>query len=123
MNQKFSPIPVPHQLRESVIAGEGFVRRMRERGWSVAETRPIYTDTEVIRQPWLVCPNGTHYSDRTFYHLFGNTRFRKVLRTVLSRALCATSTFTALCPNASELNSYLTYLQDQEFLFNEGKLW
>jgi hypothetical protein len=123
MSQKFVPIPVPHQLRESVIAGEGFVQRMRERGWSVAETRPIYTDPEVIRQPWLVCPNGARYSDRTFYYFFGDIRFRKVLRTVLSCAPCETSAFTALCPNVPELNSYLTFLQDQEFLFNEGKLW
>jgi hypothetical protein len=123
MNQTFSPIPVPHQLRESVIAGDGFVQHMRARGWSVADVRPIYTDPEVIRQSWLVCPNGARYSDRAFYHLFGITRFRKLLRVALLRTPCTTSTFAALCPDASELHTYLTFLQDQELLHNEGNVW
>lgn len=123
MNQKSSSIPVPHQLRESVIAGDGFVQRMRARGWSVADIRPIYTDPEVIRQPWLVCPNGARYSDRTFYHLFGITRFRKLLRTALLHVPCETSAFTSICPNVSELNTYLTFLRDQELLLDEGNVW
>src|SRR5450755_117715 len=102
MNQTFPPIPVPHQLRESAIAGDGFVQHMRARGWSVADVRPTSTDPEVIRQPWLVCPNGARYSDRAFYHLFGITRFRKLLRTALLRTPCTTPTFAALCPDASE---------------------
>jgi hypothetical protein len=122
MNHK-SPIPVPHQLRESVIAGDGFVQRMQERGWSVADTRPIYTDPEVIRQSWLVCPNEARYSDRTFYYLFGSTGFRKLLCMALSHVPCKTTAFASLCPNVSELNTYLTYLRDQELLFNEGDLW
>src|SRR5450755_267499 len=123
MNQTFPPIPVPHQLRESVIAGDGFVQHMRARGWSVANIQPISTDPKVIRQPWLVCPNGARYSDRAFYHLFGITRFRKLLRTALLRTPCTTPTFAALCPDASELHTYLTFLQDQELLHNEGTVW
>jgi hypothetical protein len=123
MNPKFSPIPAPHWLRESVIAGDGFVQHMRERGLSVAHVRPIYTDQEVIRQPWLVCPNGARYSDRTFYHLFGTTRFRKLLRTALLRAPCPITVFAAICPNPTELETYLTFLRDQELLREDGKLW
>ncbi|SRR6266516_6799915 len=123
MNQKYSPIPVPHLLRESVIAGDGFVQRLRERGWSVADVRPIYTDVKVIRQPWLICPNGARYSDRTFYHLFGITRFRKLLRTALLRVPCRATAFASICPDTSELNTYLTFLRDQELLRNEGNVW
>jgi hypothetical protein len=123
MGQTFSPLAVPHGLRESVIAGDGFVQRVRERGWSVADVRPIYTDPEVIRQPWLVCPNGARYSDRTFYHLFGVTSFRKVLRRALSRLPCPATAFASLCPNPSDLDSYLTFLRDQELLHEDGKVW
>jgi hypothetical protein len=74
MDQAFSPLAVPHGLRESVIAGDGFGQRVRERGWSVADVRPISTDPEVIRQPWLVCPNGARYRDsHVLSSLWGDT--------------------------------------------------
>jgi hypothetical protein len=94
MKQECSPVPVPHYLREQLISSDDFLPRLRERGWSVAAVRPVYTDPEVIRQPWLVCPTGTCYSERTFYHLFGMMRFRKLLRTALLRTPCPTSVFT-----------------------------
>lgn len=114
---------MPHYLREQLISGDGFLPRLRERGWSVAAVRPVYTDPDVIRQPWLVCPTGARYSERTFYHLFGVTRLRKLLRTALLRTPRPTSVFTSICPNVSELETYLTFLQDQELLQEEGHLW
>jgi len=60
---------------------------------------------------------------RTFYHLFGVTSFRKLLRTALSRLPCSTTAFASICPNPSELDTYLTFLRDQELLYEDGKLW
>jgi hypothetical protein len=71
----------------------------------------------------LVCPNGARYSDRAFYYLFGITYFRKLLRMALLHTPCTTATFAALCPDVSELNTYLAFLRDQELLHNEGNVW
>jgi hypothetical protein len=56
-------IPVPHRMREDVIAGDGFIQGMRGRGWSVADFRPVHSDPQVIRQAWLECPSGARYSE------------------------------------------------------------
>jgi hypothetical protein len=123
MNQKSTALPVPYQRREAVIAGDGFVQRMRERGLSVAETRPIYTDQEVIRQPWLVCPNGAVYGELAFYRLFGLNAFRKLLRSALLHTPCPTPSLASLCPDATTCDQYLTFLQDQELLVKEHEIW
>ena len=123
MKQECSPIPVPYHLREQFVNGDDFIPQMRERGWSVASARPVYSDPEVIRQPWLVCPTGARYADRAFYHLFGITRFRKLLRTLLARGSCSKMLFTSICPDVSELETYLAFLRDQELLHKEGQTY
>jgi hypothetical protein len=122
MHQKPTAIPVPYQRREAVIAGDGFVQRMRERGLSVAEARPIYTDPTVIRQPWLVCPNGAIYGELAFYRLFGINAFRKLLRTALMHTPCPTPSLASRCPDTT-CDQYLTFLQDQELLEREHEMW
>ena len=122
MKRECLPIPVPHHLREQFVMSDDFLPRMRERGWSVAASRPVYTDPEVIRQPWLVCPTGACYSDHAFYSLFGITCFRKLLRTALLRAPCPIQVFASICSNILELETYLAFLQDQELLQVDGYL-
>ena len=109
MQQECSPIPVPYHLREQFVAGDDFLPRMREKGWSVASTRPAYTDPEVIRQPWLLCPTGVCYFDHAFYDLFSITRFRKLLRTALLRTPCPIHVFASLCPDISALPHFACY--------------
>lgn len=123
MNQAQKAIPVPYSLREEVIAGDRFIQHMRERGFNVADTRPIYSDRDVIRQPWLVCPNGAIYADTTLYHLFGETPFRRLLRTALSSTSCTATHFLSVCPDRAECDHYLTFLQDQELLTEEKGIW
>ncbi len=50
------------------------------------------------------------------YHLFGITRFRKLLRALLLRSPGPKTLFTSICPDASERETYLTFLRDQELL-------
>lgn len=123
MKQERSPVPVPYHVREDFIHADGFIPQMRERGWSVVSARPAYSDPEVIRQPWLVSPTGERYSDHSFYHLFGITRFRKLLHAALFRTPCPISVFTSICPDTSELATYLTFLQDQEMLQEDGPIF
>ncbi len=110
-------------MREAVIAGDGFMQQMRARGWSVAETRPIYTDLAVIRQPWLICPNGARYGDRALYRLLDHTTFRKMLRLVLKPQSWRREQLAAVCSSQAECDMYLTFLQDQELIKTDGKLW
>jgi hypothetical protein len=123
MNQKPTAIPVQYQQREAVIAGDGFVKHMRERGLSVAESRPIYTDPAVIRQPWLICPNGAVYGELAFYRLFSLNTFRKLLRYTLIHTPCPTPSLISLCPDTTTCDQYLTFLQDQELLVKEHEMW
>ncbi|GCE15046.1 hypothetical protein [Tengunoibacter tsumagoiensis] len=123
MNQTTLAIPVPYSLRNEVITGDSFFQQMRERGLSVATTRPIYSDPDVVRQSWLLCPNGATYTDTTFYHLFSKTAFRRLLRVLLSQRPCLKASMHALFPNDADWHTIQTFLQDQELLREDQDRW
>jgi MerR family transcriptional regulator, copper efflux regulator len=72
----------------------------------------------VIRQKWLLTPNGMTYTDRQFYHLFGEWNFRALLRTLLATSPTTKETLLASCPDERNHASYLAFLQDQEMLLH-----
>ena len=115
------PIPLPHELREEVILPTAFQQQMAERGWTVVHLRQTYTDPEVFRQQWLVCPNGAIYPGHTFYRAFGTTAFRKLFRYTLSHAPCTRETLEQICPHPALLTTWLTFLQDQEWFHFRGR--
>jgi hypothetical protein len=109
---------VPAALRERYVLTDGFNTRLKQRGWTLFEHRPIYTDPQVIRQRWLRAPSGRTYSDHDFYSLFGAWEFRAVLRTLLACACVSTDQIMAACPQTTKRDSYLTFLHDQEMLLH-----
>jgi len=121
MQQNVIPVPLPHEQREQITFPETFDHVMNERGFTVVKTRKVYTDPEVFRQQWLVCPNGTSYLGQTFYRLFGTTAFRKLLRYVLSHTSCTREMLEHICLNDTLLTSYLTFLLDQEWFHARGR--
>lgn len=120
MVQENVPIPLPHELREQIVSPTIFEQQMTERGWTVTYVRKVYTDPEVFRQQWLVCPNGVGYPERTFYRAFGSTPFRKLFRYALSHVPCTRETLEQVCPQQALLASYLTFLQDQGWFSSHG---
>ena len=121
MAENIVPIPLPHQEREQVLSPAHFLHALSERGWTVTHRRPTYTDPEVFRQQWLVCPNGASYPERTFYRAFGSTYFRKLLRYALSHVPCTRDVLEQVCPQQSVFSSSLTFLQDQEWFHFRGR--
>lgn len=120
MVQKGVPILLPHEQREQVVSPATFERQMAERGWTITHVRKVYTDPEVFRQQWLICPNGTGYPEHTFYRAFGSTPFRKLFRYALSHVPCTREMLEQLCPQQAPFASYLTFLQDQEWFSSHG---
>jgi hypothetical protein len=114
------PIPLLHEQREEVISPAIFEQEMAARGWTVTHVRKIYTDPEVFRQQWLVCPNGARYPERTFYRAFGSTPFRKLFRYALSHVPCSRETLEQICPQQTLITSSLTFLQNQEWFHWRG---
>lgn len=88
MEQQIVSIPLPHEQREQVAFPFAFQQRIVEHGFTITQTRNVYTDPDVFRQQWLVRPNGAYYSGHTFYRFFGSTAFRKLLRHALSQVPC-----------------------------------
>ena len=58
MKQKRIAIPPPHEEREWVASTltPAFNARMRRHGFTTLRTRSIYTDPDVFRQQWVMCP-------------------------------------------------------------------
>jgi len=117
MEQQRVAIPLPHEGREQVAStlAPAFRARMVQHGFTVVQTRKVYTDLDVFRQQWFVCPNGTRYPGQTFYRLFGTTSFRKLLRYALSCTSSTREMLEQVCPDDVLLTSYLTFLLDQEW--------
>jgi len=107
---------VPETLREAHVLTDGFATRLRQRGWTLFEHSPIHTDPRVICQKWCLSPEGRAYSDREFYHLFGEWRFRTFLRVLLGSAHVTVDQLVDICPDQALRTSYLTFLHDQEML-------
>ena len=120
MTENIVPIPIPHQDREQILSPDRFLHALSERGWTVTHRCPAYTDPEVFRQQWLVCPNDARYPERAFYQLFGSTAFRKLLRYALSHVPCTRDVLEQICPQQSFLTSSLTFLQDQGWFHVNG---
>lgn len=114
-------IPLPHEQRDSILSPVAFEHLLAERGWTITHVRQPYTDVEVFRQQWLVCPNGVSYPEGTFYRLFGSTPFRKLLRYALSHVPCTRDMLEQLGLQESVLTSFLTFLQDQGWLYINGR--
>ncbi|GAC1645034.1 MAG: hypothetical protein NVS4B12_10700 [Ktedonobacteraceae bacterium] len=113
MEQNSVPTPLPHEQREHIASPLAFQQQMAQHGFTIVQTRKVYTDPEVFRQQWLVCPNGAQYSGRTFYRLFGSTSFRKLLRYALSHSPCSRETLAQVCPQ----ETLLTYIPQFETRF------
>ncbi len=99
-----------------VLSPFAFRSRIAAHGFTVVRTSSVYTDREVLRQQWLVTPDGTQYNGHSFYRLFGTTSFRKFLRYVLSHTpfLCGRlESYDAL---SSTRTAHLTFLRDQGWL-------
>jgi hypothetical protein len=107
---------IPIALREQYVALDGFESKLKSWGWTLADHRPIYTDPQVIRQQWLLTASGTMYTDRAFYHLFGETRFRALLRNGLRAEMLTEETLQSLCPDEEQRIRYIAFLRDQEML-------
>ena len=124
MEQNVIPVPLPHEQREHVASTltPVFYSQVDQHGFTVVQTRKVYTDPDVFRQQWLVCPNGAQYSGHTFYRLFGTTSFRKLLRYLLSHSPCSRETLIQVCPDYAVLTSHLTFLLNQGW-FHGNDSW
>jgi hypothetical protein len=109
---------VPTALREQHVLTDGFVAHLKQRGWTLFEYRPIYTDSQVIRQHWLRAPSGRTYLDHDFYYLFGEWSFRALLRMLLAHDRVTTEQVVAACPETKKRAAYLVFLHDQEMLLH-----
>lgn len=125
MEQKRIAIPLSHEEREWVASTltPAFDARMRRHGFTTLRTRSVYTDPDVFRQQWVMCPNGASYPGYTFYRLFGTTSFRKLLRYLLSHTPCTREPLEQLCPNDALLTSYVSFLLDQGWFHRDGGRW
>ncbi len=125
MEQKPIAISLPHEEREWVAStlAPAFYARMRLHGFTTLQTRNVYTDPEVFRQQWLVCPNGVSYNGNTFYKLFGSTSFRKLLRYLLSHTPCTREPLEQVLLNDALLTSYLSFLLNQGWFHLDWDRW
>ena len=123
MEQKRLAIPLPHEEREWMASTltPAFDAHMRMHGFTTLRMRNVYTDPDVFRQQWVVCPNGVSYPGHIFYHLFDTISFRKLLRYLLSRTPCTREPLEQLVPHDSLLTSYLSFLLDQEWFHRDGR--
>ena len=124
MEQNVIPVPLPHEQREQIASTltPVFYFQIAQHGFTVVQTRKVYTYPDVFRQQWLVCPNGAQYSGHTFYRLFGTTSFRKLLRYLLSHSPCSPEILIQVCPDYTLLTSYLTFLLNQGW-FHGNSSW
>ena len=117
--QEVSLLEIEKQ-REHIASPLAFQQCMQEHGFTLTQTRPMYTDPDVFRQQWLICPNGAYYPSSTFYRFFGTTSFRQVLRHALSHAPRTRQQLENACPDENLLTRYLRFLQDQEWFSWNG---
>ncbi|WP_376793573.1 hypothetical protein [Thermogemmatispora sp.] len=115
-------LAVPYEDRQQVILGDGFEQALANLGWQLRSARSPYSDPQVLRQPWLRCPNGSHYRERQLYNFLLSTSCRQALRRLIERLPCPADLLVSeargMLPNAS----FLQFLFDQQLLLRQEML-
>ena len=109
-------------IHESEVKKDGFDLMFRRQGWSDFEYKSPYMDPNVIKLRWINPPHsGKKYSLQAFYDYFGDNTFRKILRAIFSNP----RTYEQLKGSCEEqkLDSYLTFMQEQEIVLQDGDVW
>lgn len=109
-------------IRESEVKKDGFDLLFRRQGWSDFDYKSPYMDPNVIKLRWLNPPNSDKtYSPQSFYDYFGDNTFRKVLRAIFYSPRTYEQ-LHSICAR-HKLDSYLTFLKEQEIVLQDGDVW
>jgi hypothetical protein len=101
---------------------DDFDLRLQRLGWHGFSYKSVYNDPEVIKQHWTHSPQTNKaYGPQGFFTRFGDTTFRKLLRTIYSRprSLEELENIWSL----KLLIDHLLYMEEQEIVICENGLW
>lgn len=108
--------------REQEARQDNFEIMLRRQGWQLIRHKPVHTDPRVIRLPSPSETNGAEPDQTTFYDIFGDTTFRKLLRHIFYHKSCALDDLKRICSSEQKLNRVLTFMAENALIVREGNL-
>ncbi len=100
---------------------DAFDLMLRRQGWYLIRHKPIYTDPKVIRVSQS--SQDTVHAANTFYELFGENTFRKLLRHIFFHKACTFEELKAICSSEQKLDKYLFFMLEHKLIVRENSIW
>lgn len=96
---------------------------LRRQGWQLIRHRPVHTDPKVIRLSSDHEALFSSQSDNTFYAIFGDNTFRKLLRHIFYHKSCQFADLQRICSSEHKLQKYLTFMAEHQLVTTDHNGW